>query len=175
MTLHSAKGLEFPIVFLAGLEDGIFPHFMVANDYQQLEEERRLCYVGITRAKEKLYFSHAEARRIHGKEKRHKPSRFISEVPDELLQHIRIRQSTRPGGQWQQQVSFKASKPAMSQSPHEIADTGLHLGQRVNHSSFGEGLITNFEGRGPNARVQVQFDHSGQKWLMVAYAKLQPA
>tara|TARA_R110002095_G_scaffold112154_5_gene98034 strand:+ start:48 stop:2243 length:2196 start_codon:yes stop_codon:yes gene_type:complete len=169
MTLHSAKGLEFPLVFLAGVEEGLFPHKMSMEEPGRLEEERRLCYVGITRAMQKLYFTYAESRRLHGQDNYNRLSRFVQEIPTELMQEVRLKtQFSRP-------VSFTKSSPPMSSSfaGTDIPDTGLMLGQRVLHSIFGEGVITNYEGQGPNARVQVNFDTQGSKWLVVSYAKLQ--
>ena len=169
MTLHSAKGLEFPLVFLAGVEEGLFPHKMSMEEPGRLEEERRLCYVGITRAMQKLYFTYAESRRLHGQDNYNRLSRFVQEIPTELMQEVRLKtQFSRP-------VSFTKSSPPMSSSfaGTDIPDTGLMLGQRVLHAIFGEGVITNYEGQGPNARVQVNFDTQGSKWLVVSYAKLQ--
>lgn len=160
MTLHSAKGLEFPLVFLAGMEENLFPHRMSIEEPGRLEEERRLCYVGITRAMEKLVMTYAESRRLHGSDSYNAPSRFVREIPSELLHEVRLQTKiSRPVS------SLAASTPA--------ADTGLHLGQRVYHQMFGEGVVLNFEGRGNNARVEVNFDAEGSKWLVVQYAKLQ--
>lgn len=167
MTLHSAKGLEFPLVFLAGMEEGLFPHKMSMEDPSGLEEERRLCYVGITRAMQKLYLTYAESRRLHGAETMNRPSRFIREIPTELLNEIRLKSKiTRP-------VSFNREAKGSSLSGHDIPDTEFHLGQRVNHSLFGEGVVLNYEGQGAQARVQVNFDSEGAKWLVVGYAKLE--
>ena len=171
MTLHSAKGLEFHLVFLAGMEEGLFPHKMSMDNIAGLEEERRLCYVGITRARTKLYISHAESRRMHGEVNLCRPSRFINEIPNELLDEIRMKSSvsrpsfgkTRIGGR----VSSKLSGDI------EVPETDLSLGQRVVHGKFGEGVILNYEGQGPNARVQVNFDAVGSKWLVLSYAKLE--
>lgn len=171
MTLHSAKGLEFHLVFLAGMEEGLFPHKMSMDNIAGLEEERRLCYVGITRARTKLYMSHAESRRMHGEVNLCRPSRFINEIPNELLDEIRMKSSvsrpsfgkTRIGGR----VSSKLSGDI------EVPETDLSLGQRVVHGKFGEGVILNYEGQGPNARVQVNFDAVGSKWLVLSYAKLE--
>jgi DNA helicase-2/ATP-dependent DNA helicase PcrA len=171
MTLHSAKGLEFHLVFLAGMEEGLFPHKMSMDNIAGLEEERRLCYVGITRARTKLYMSHAESRRMHGEVNLCRPSRFINEIPNELLDEIRMKSSvsrpsfgkTRIGGR----VSSKLSGDI------EVPETDLSLGQRVVHGKFGEGVILNSEGQGPNARVQVNFDAVGSKWLVLSYAKLE--
>ena len=167
MTLHSAKGLEFPLVFLAGVEEGLFPHRMSMEDPNGLEEERRLCYVGITRAMEKLYITHAENRRMHGTETMNRPSRFIREIPAELLNEIRLQSKiTRP-------VSFSREAKGANFSGQAIPNTEFHLGQRVNHSLFGEGVVLNYEGQGAQARVQVNFDQKGAKWLVVGYAKLE--
>ncbi len=156
MTLHSAKGLEFPLVFLVGLEEGLFPHQRSHDDPAQLQEERRLCYVGITRAQERLVLTHAEARRLHGDEKYPQPSRFLRELPAELLADVRAR------------------KP-MSPPPSARTDAtagGLRLGQRVLHAKFGEGVVLHLEGLGEHARVQVNFERAGTKWLVASYAGL---
>jgi DNA helicase-2/ATP-dependent DNA helicase PcrA len=159
MTLHSAKGLEFPLVFLAGMEENLFPHRMSLEEPGRLEEERRLCYVGITRAMEKLIITYAETRRVYGSESFNAPSRFIREIPAELLREVRLHTAI--------------SRPVSSLSQVEVPDTGINLGQRVYHQIFGEGVVLNFEGRGGNARVEVNFDAEGSKWLVVQYAKLQ--
>ncbi|MEE8058952.1 MAG: DNA helicase II [Pseudomonadales bacterium] len=162
MTLHSAKGLEFPLVFLVGMEENLFPHKMSMNESGRLEEERRLCYVGITRAMQKLYITYAECRRMYGNENYNSPSRFIREIPQELMQEIRLNTTiSRP-------VSF-----APSAQGYDIPNTGISLGQQVQHSIFGSGTVLNFEGQGGNARVQVNFDDEGTKWLVVQYANLE--
>ena len=171
MTLHSAKGLEFHLVFLAGMEEGLFPHKMSMNNIAGLEEERRLCYVGITRARTKLYMSHAESRRLHGDVNLCRPSRFISEIPNELLDEIRMKSSvSRPSFGTTRIGSRDSSKLS---GDIEVPETDLSLGQRVVHGKFGEGVILNYEGQGPNARVQVNFDAVGSKWLVLSYAKLE--
>lgn len=175
MTLHSAKGLEFPLVFLAGMEEGLFPHKMSADDPTRLEEERRLCYVGITRAMQQLYLTYAESRRMHGQENYNRPSRFIREIPDELQEEVRLNASiSRPvmAGKFQPKKSSLFDSPSLANA--DVPDTGLALGQRVEHPKFGEGTVLNFEGSGPKARVQVHFDDEGSKWLVVGFAKLQP-
>ncbi|MFK8047280.1 MAG: DNA helicase II [Halioglobus sp.] len=159
MTLHSAKGLEFPLVFLAGMEENLFPHRMSLEEPGRLEEERRLCYVGITRAMEKLTITYAETRRMYGSESFNAPSRFIREIPADLLREVRLHTAI--------------SRPVSSVTHVEVPDTGMSLGQRVYHQIFGEGVVLNFEGRGGNARVEVNFDIEGSKWLVVQYAKLQ--
>lgn len=164
MTLHSAKGLEFPLVILAGMEENLFPHKMSAEDPQRLEEERRLCYVGITRAMEKLIITHAEARRLHGNESFNKVSRFVKEIPSELINEVRIRNTiSRPLSQ----------RPQRSAGLVEQQHGDYQLGQRVLHPMFGEGVILHFEGQGSAARVQVNFDNEGSKWLVLQYAKLE--
>ncbi|MEN8212897.1 MAG: DNA helicase II [Pseudomonadota bacterium] len=159
MTLHSAKGLEFPVVYIGGVEEGLFPHRMSAEDPDKLEEERRLCYVGMTRAMQQLTLSHAESRRLHGSENYPLPSRFLREIPPQHLHEIRSKpQITRP----------------YTPSSHTPGpDEGLyHLGQKVRHPKFGEGVILNSEGEGASARVQINFESEGVKWLVVNYANL---
>lgn len=166
MTLHSAKGLEFPLVFLCGVEEGLFPHHMSAEEPGRLEEERRLCYVGMTRAMKKLYITYAELRRLHGSENYHRPSRFIREIPNHLLQEVRLKtQIIRPVNT----ISFKGEP-----NNQQVSGTGLQLGQRVIHGTFGEGTIINYEGQGAHARVQVKFNKAGTKWLVASYANLAP-
>ncbi|WP_136254692.1 DNA helicase II [Onishia niordana] len=167
MTLHSAKGLEFPVVFIAGVEEGLFPHKMSMEEPGRLEEERRLCYVGLTRAMQKLYLTHAELRRLHGKETFQRPSRFLREIPAEYLEEVRLRgQISRPvtAGHAPAQTSVNGGDDLPS----------LSLGQRVSHPVFGEGVILNAEGTGERARVQVSFEGEGDKWLVLGFAKLTP-
>jgi len=161
MTLHSAKGLEFPLVFLAGLEEGLFPHQRSSDDPAQLEEERRLCYVGITRARERLFLTCAESRRLHGSDFYPRPSRFLQEVPGDLIEEVRL------GG--------SVSIPRRHPDQESATDEGLRLGQRVRHATFGEGVVLNLEGYGQHARVQVNFERAGAKWLMAALAHLTAA
>jgi DNA helicase II / ATP-dependent DNA helicase PcrA len=161
MTLHTAKGLEFPMVFLCGMEDGLFPHQRSLNDIDGLEEERRLCYVGMTRAMKQLFLTYAEQRRLHGVDSYGVPSRFIKETPEELIEEVRPRvQVSRPVAVGR----FRPEEPAVA---------GIRLGARVRHGKFGEGVILNVEGNGPHARVQVSFESQGTKWLMVQYANLE--
>ncbi|RLK46491.1 ATP-dependent DNA helicase UvrD [Alkalispirillum mobile] len=159
MTLHSAKGLEFPVVFLVGLEEGLFPHRMSTEEPGRMEEERRLAYVGITRARERLYLAYAEKRRLHGMDNYGMPSRFIQEIPADYIEEVRARMKvTRPG----------ATAAAMQSEPVD----GITLGSRVRHERFGEGVVLRLEGQGPSARIQVQFARAGAKWLVAAYANL---
>jgi DNA helicase-2/ATP-dependent DNA helicase PcrA len=162
MTLHTAKGLEFPMVFLCGMEDGLFPHQRSLNDLDGLEEERRLCYVGMTRAMKQLFLTYAEQRRLHGVDSYGAPSRFIKEIPEDLVEEIRPRvQVARPVAVGR----FRSEEPSVA---------GVRLGARVRHGKFGEGVILNVEGNGAHARVQVSFESQGTKWLMVQYANLEP-
>jgi len=160
MTLHSAKGLEFPLVLLVGLEDGLFPSQRSLEEAGRLEEERRLAYVGITRARETLILTYAESRRLHGVETYNRPSRFLHELPRELLHEVRPR--------------VQVSRPLYSPR-HDVGDESaivFKLGQRVRHASFGEGIVVDAEGSGSHARVQVNFEDAGAKWLVLAYANL---
>jgi len=173
MTLHSAKGLEFPLIFLTGMEEGLFPHSMSAGDPERLEEERRLCYVGITRAMRQLYLTHAESRRLHGSESYPMPSRFLREIPPELIEEVRARGSRLASGQ-RTSWSGSATPADGALGGAGGSDSVYHLGQRVCHPTFGEGVILNSEGRGAAARVQVNFAGVGAKWLVLAYARLEP-
>ncbi len=162
MTLHAAKGLEFPVVFMVGMEEGLFPHNLSAEDPDRLEEERRLCYVGMTRARRQLWLTWAESRRLHGRETYPKPSRFLREIPSDVCEEIRPRpQVSRPAAAWGGGLD------------ESLEACGFQLGQRVHHQKFGEGVITQAEGQGASARVEVHFDQVGPKWLVVAYANLQ--
>ena len=173
MTLHSAKGLEFDVVFITGVEEGLFPHSMSAEDPARLEEERRLCYVGMTRAREQLYLTHAESRRLHGREEYPMPSRFLREVPPELLEEVRGGGVSRRGAA---ASSFARSRSGSgSGSGLGAAAGGFHLGQQVVHPKFGHGVVLNSEGSGAGARIQVNFEAVGAKWLVLAYARLESA
>ena len=162
MTLHSAKGLEFPLVFMTGLEETLFPHGRSMESPDQLEEERRLCYVGITRAMKKLYLTYAESRRLHGNDIFNPPSRFIKEIPSECIMEIRPKASvTMP-------YSRNESKPMDFED-----QIGIALGQKVQHPKFGQGIVLNYEGAGESARVQVNFETAGTKWLVLSFANLE--
>ncbi|MFI3246907.1 MAG: DNA helicase II [Ferrimonas sp.] len=163
MTLHTAKGLEFPKVFMCGVEEGLFPSQMALDEGNRLEEERRLCYVGMTRAMKKLTLTYAESRRIYGRETLARISRFVDEIPAEFLDEVRLKTSVA-----MPQGNARIRQPIMSES-----ESGFHLGQRVLHSKFGDGVILKFEGSGPQERVQVAFDGNGVKWLVMAYARLE--
>lgn len=172
MTLHAAKGLEFPLVFLTGAEEGLFPHSMSAQNPAQLEEERRLCYVGMTRAMKKLYITYAEKRYLHGREMHQRPSRFIKEIPEELLSTTSLRAKiSRPvsfSSSWEKGSNgAKRSRTSVDAEDHPL----FPLGSRVRHERFGEGVVLNHEGSGDHARVQVRFA-AGTKWLVLEYSKL---
>ena len=199
MTLHTAKGLEFPLVFLAGMEDGLFPHQRSLNDLEGLEEERRLCYVGITRAMKQLYVTYAEQRRLHGMDSYNAPSRFIQEVPSNLVEEVRPRARSAvlggAGGRFERgwgggsgvdragygggggaghggggSGGTRAGRAGAGTAP---AEGGIRLGARVRHGKFGDGVVLNLEGQGPHARVEVNFERQGAKWLMLSYANLE--
>ncbi|HXF08970.1 MAG TPA: DNA helicase II [Candidatus Acidoferrales bacterium] len=160
MTLHAAKGLEFKVVFITGLEEGLFPHQRALEDASGLAEERRLCYVGMTRAMQTLYLSHAEKRRLYQSEQYTIPSRFLDEIPPECIEAVRPRvEVSRP-------ISFSAPLPG-------AASGGFRLGQSVRHARFGEGVVLAFEGAGEAARVHVNFRSAGPKWLITSFAKLE--
>ncbi len=166
MTMHSVKGLEFPLVFLVGMEEGLFPHQRSSEEPGRLEEERRLCYVGITRAREQLVVTSAEVRRLYGAESYNMLSRFVREIPSDLMQEI------RPKANFSRAVV--SASPQIGQGRVE-EDTGLSVGQRVSHARFGDGIIVNLEGQGSQSRVQVNFEAVGSKWLIASMANLQPA
>ncbi|OJW99011.1 UvrD-helicase domain-containing protein [Thiobacillus sp. 65-1402] len=169
MTVHAAKGLEFHAVFITGLEEGLFPHEQSANEENGLEEERRLMYVAITRARRRLYLSHAQSRMLHGQIRYGLPSRFLDELPEQVLLPLnrRSESAASPG--------YRAPAPMPRSQGQSGNDTGYKVGQSVAHAKFGTGIIIDFEGRGPDARVQVKFRDAGTKWLALAYAKLSPA
>ncbi|MDZ7791466.1 MAG: DNA helicase II [Xanthomonadales bacterium] len=162
MTLHSAKGLEFPLVFLSGMEEGLFPHQKSTEEPGRLSEERRLCYVGMTRAMQRLYLTYAESRMLHGQTSTSYPSRFLDELPEELIEQVRPRAARYAG------TAFGGG--AMSQPGPEH---DFNLGSTVSHERFGIGTVVNVEGSGPNARVQINFETAGQKWLVLSYANLE--
>lgn len=176
MTLHSAKGLEFPLVFLCGLEEGLFPHQMSADDPARMEEERRLCYVGITRAEQELVMSYAEQRQLHGRTQFNPPSRFLRELPEELVEEVRPKVKTYQTTRYSDSGGYRpATPPPPLRTPNKYAEaeTGYRIGQRVRHAKFGEGVITNAEGSGAHSRVQVNFKTAGVKWLVLGYANLE--
>lgn len=161
MSLHAAKGLEFKLIFLCGAEEGLFPHQRSLDQPGRLEEERRLCYVGMTRAMEQLYLTWAEVRNLHGREQYSRPSRFLLEIPTKLTEQIR-------------EVNKQIVTPKKQAGPFPPVDSHIRLGGRVKHRSFGSGTVVTIEGQGESARVQVNFEDGGNKWLVLAYANLEP-
>ncbi len=202
MSLHSAKGLEFPLVFLCGMEEGLFPHQRALEEPGRLEEERRLCYVGMTRAMKQLTICHAEIRRLYGREHYGQPSRFLKEIPTEHIEEIRATRMARSytrssgygSGHGMGYAHGHASGHASRSSKNAPANSSLHTptrpatpsataiadpgfqglkpGSQVRHQKFGEGMVLDLEGRGEHARVQVNFKDAGQKWLVCAHANL---
>jgi DNA helicase-2/ATP-dependent DNA helicase PcrA len=169
MTVHSAKGLEFHTVFVTGLEEGLFPHENSLSEADGLEEERRLMYVAITRARRRLYVTMAQSRMLRGQTRYNIPSRFIGEMPPELVQWLspyRRRAVDVDDAEWGRVTRAPQPTPAAP---------GWRIGQSVKHAKFGLGVIIDAEGRGPDARVQVNFRDAGVKWLALEYAKLEPA
>ncbi len=162
MTLHASKGLEFPIVFLVGMEEGLFPSRRSLNEAGRLEEERRLCYVGITRAMKQLYITYAELRRLYGEEHYSSVSRFVKEIPADTIQEVRLNATVR------RPLSFSHS-PRQAPTEHE---QGFSVGERVLHGKFGEGTVLDYEGSGNKSRIQINFDSYGSKWLITSMAKL---
>jgi DNA helicase-2/ATP-dependent DNA helicase PcrA len=170
--VHSAKGLEFDVVFLTGLEEGLFPHEQSVNERDGLEEERRLAYVAITRARHRLYLSHAQTRMLHGQTRYNIPSRFLEEIPQALMKWLTPR--------FQRQKAFqpdfsRQTRTTPMNRPLQKEVGGFRIGQNVVHAKFGAGIIIDAEGQGNDARVQVNFGHHGVKWLAVSVAKLQAA
>ena len=163
MTIHSAKGLEFKHVFLVGMEENLFPHSRSVENINELEEERRLCYVGITRARQKLYLSYAEYRRMYGNDSYNPPSRFIKEIPDEHTDFVRPRQSYKTS-----YYGTANSFDSGDENSHEFS-----LGDSVVHEKFGLGTILSIEGEGELSKVQVNFADFGTKWLVLGYANLE--
>ncbi|MEM7194737.1 MAG: DNA helicase II [Pseudomonadota bacterium] len=159
MSLHSAKGLEFPLVFLCGMEEGLFPHQRSLEEAGRLEEERRLCYVGMTRAMQQLFICYAEIRRLYGREHYSQPSRFLTEIPRDYVEEIRTASMSRP-------LYGNGNNVALDSG-------GLKPGKQVRHQKFGEGMVINLEGHGEHARIQVNFVDAGPKWLIAAYANLE--
>ena len=166
MTLHAAKGLEFPLVFMVGVEEGLFPSQRSVDEGGKLEEERRLAYVGITRAEKQLIITFANRRRLHGSEYYPMPSRFIKEIPAEFVDFVRLSGSVNPTTQSSMDSSIQKALAAQNQ-------TGYNIGDRVFHAKFGEGMVLSVQGAGEHASVNINFDEVGSKWLVMAYAKLE--
>jgi DNA helicase-2/ATP-dependent DNA helicase PcrA len=172
MTVHSAKGLEFQAVFVTGLEEGLFPHEQSRNEDDGLEEERRLMYVAITRARQRLYLSFAQNRMLHGQTRYNVASRFLDEIPAGLVKWLTPRLGGVPAAA---PVLPSAREAALPRSQPRATQMGWRIGQNVVHAKFGQGVIVNAEGQGPDARVQINFGRQGMKWLALEYAKLSAA
>jgi DNA helicase-2/ATP-dependent DNA helicase PcrA len=183
MTVHSAKGLEFHSVFLSGLEEGLFPHDNSRNETEGVEEERRLMYVAVTRARRRLYLSFSQSRMLHGQTRYNIPSRFLQEIPENLLKWLKPQRKGWAGSTeaWNSPLDRSAGRPvasALSTAPtvgEDALTSRWRIGQNVIHPKFGTGVILNCEGRGADARVEVRFNRAGTKWLLLEYAKLTPA
>ena len=185
MTVHSSKGLEFDTVFITGLEEGLFPHENAMSDRDGLEEERRLMYVAITRARQRLYLSHSQTRMLHGQTRYNVRSRFFDELPESALKWITPKKSgfgTFPAGAtgahtaWARPVGAAGSGSARQTEPaiarKEVPGHGLRAGIKVFHAKFGEGTVLSLEGAGDDARAQINFPRHGLKWLALSVAKL---
>ena len=173
MTVHAAKGLEFHAVFITGLEEGLFPHEQSAAEENGLEEERRLMYVAITRARRRLYLSHTQSRMLHGQVRYNLPSRFLDELPEGVLRKLNSRAAAPAPSMRPHAATYGEARSHVAE--YKTNDTGYRVGQSVAHAKFGTGIIIDFEGRGPDARVQVKFREAGTKWLALAYANLSAA
>jgi DNA helicase-2/ATP-dependent DNA helicase PcrA len=169
MTVHAAKGLEFQAVFISGLEEGLFPHENSTYESNGLEEERRLMYVAVTRARKRLYLSHAQSRMLHGQIRYGIPSRFLDEIPDELLKRLNSRQVQKPN----MANHYNTSYTTTAQSSSQQSSMPWKIGQAVLHAKFGQGVVVSYEGNANDMRVQVNFGREGLKWLAMEYAKLE--
>ena len=193
MTLHSAKGLEYKVVFLAGMEEGILPHSQSLDQNDDLEEERRLCYVGMTRARELLFCLYAFERRLHGKFREQSPSPFLDEIPDAVKEEVQLANAYRaPQASWREKPAFMPQKKnsvnsvlsffqnapvqfdprAIRAAKQSEGSAELKRGQRVKHDQFGIGTILTIEGSGPDAKLSVYFERHGTKKFIARFAKL---
>ena len=170
MTVHSAKGLEFHVVFITGLEEGLFPHEQSLQENDGLEEERRLMYVAITRARTRLYLSFAQTRLLHGQTRYNVASRFIGEIPPGVMRWL----TPRPGAGRRLEADAAAQAPVAAAASKAVA-SGFRIGQSVTHPKFGQGVVVSAEGSGADTRLQINFGRQGMKWLALEYAKLTPA
>jgi DNA helicase-2/ATP-dependent DNA helicase PcrA len=172
MTVHSAKGLEFHTVFISGLEEGLFPHENSLTEHDGLDEERRLMYVAITRARRRLYVTYAQSRMLHGQTRYNVRSRFLLELPPLLLKPVGVSAARRDA---ETGVRFSSSRSTGTAHSDVAPASPWRIGQSVSHPKFGRGVIVGSEGRGADARVQVNFANAGMKWLALEYAKLSAA
>jgi DNA helicase-2/ATP-dependent DNA helicase PcrA len=171
MTVHSAKGLEFKAVFISGLEEGLFPHENSTYESNGLEEERRLMYVAVTRARQRLYISHAQSRMLHGQIRYGIASRFLDEIPDELIKRLNSRQVQKPS--FASTGAYNEYQAVSSNSSEQKSAMPWKIGQAVAHAKFGQGVVVSYEGNANDMRVQVNFGREGMKWLAMEYAKLE--
>lgn len=171
MTVHSAKGLEFKAVFISGLEEGLCPHENSLYENNGLEEERRLMYVAVTRARQRLYLSHAQSRMLHGQIRYGIPSRFLDEIPDELLKRINSRQAQKPSMSNSNEINRQNLQPSISSEQRSAMP--WKIGQAVSHAKFGQGIVVSYEGNTSDMRIQINFGREGLKWLAMEYAKLE--
>ena len=167
MTVHAAKGLEFKAVFISGLEEGLCPHEQSFSETGGLEEERRLMYVAVTRARQRLYLSHAQSRMLHGQVRYGISSRFLDEIPEELLKRLNSKPAPKAYANYLVGNTVSANSSQKSAMPWKI-------GQQVAHAKFGNGVVVSYEGNTDDLRVQVNFGREGLKWLALEYAKLNP-
>ncbi len=179
MTVHAAKGLEFHTVFLSGLEEGLFPHDNSLNDINGLEEERRLMYVAMTRARRRLYLTLAQSRMLHGQTRYNIPSRFLDEVPEKFLKWLSPTAGVKTNDNFvvaDSDNDFRYNRAIQRNSLNQSSGNAAQwrIGQIIRHAKFGEGVIIAYEGAGNDARVQIKFNDAGIKWLMLEYAKLTP-
>jgi len=168
MTVHASKGLEFKAVFISGLEEGLCPHENSASETGGLEEERRLMYVAVTRARQRLYLSHAQSRMLHGQVRYGIPSRFLDEIPETLLKRLNskpVAKNYATGGNYQA-TSHQTAPSQANQYPFKI-------GSSVRHAKFGEGVVVTYEGNGENLVIKINFGNNGLKTLAMEYAKLE--
>lgn len=173
MTVHAAKGLEFKVVFISGLEEGLFPHENSLYENNGLEEERRLMYVAVTRARQRLYLSHAQSRMLHGQIRYGIASRFLDEIPDALLKRLNSKQTPKPSMTSYYDNSYQ-STPSASSNEQKSA-MPWKIGQAVSHAKFGQGVVVSYEGNVSDMRIQINFGREGLKWLAMEYAKLEKA
>ncbi len=171
MTVHAAKGLEFKAVFISGLEEGLCPHENSLYENNGLEEERRLMYVAVTRARQRLYLSHAQSRMLHGQIRYGIPSRFLDEIPDELLKRINSRQAQKPSMSNSNEINRQNLQPSISSEQRSAMP--WKIGQAVSHAKFGQGIVVSYEGNTSDMRIQINFGREGLKWLAMEYAKLE--
>jgi DNA helicase II / ATP-dependent DNA helicase PcrA len=190
MTVHAAKGLEFDAVFITGLEEGLFPHENSMSDRDGMEEERRLMYVAITRARKRLYLTHAQTRMLHGQTRYNLRSRFFDELPEACLKWLTPKAGAPMTSSWSSQRAGSygagaqpawspgwlsgAQAPASAPAPEPDRGTDIRSGMKVFHTKFGEGKVLAVEGAGTDARAQVNFPRHGVKWLALSVAKLTP-